>query len=104
MSVSETTTVYFGEDNQLQVTADYTPPVPGRTNGPAEECYPDEGDEMEITECMLLHPEEGKEHVFTPIPFDPCGLYTQNRRREGYTSLEDTILEAVAEEYASWQE
>lgn len=44
---------FIGDDTTVSVTFTYWPLIPGRLSGPPENCYPDEGHEVEIDRVML---------------------------------------------------
>ncbi len=47
-------TVVRGEDEfEVEVTGDVAPIIPGRYSGPPEDCYPDEGGEVESLSASL---------------------------------------------------
>jgi len=76
----------------LDITADVEPIVPAKLYGPPEDCYPEEGGEVVITECTIAN---------TDIYFDPDDLYIRTRRKDTadiYNCLENLICDRAIEE------
>lgn len=40
-------------DQTATIEYTYTPRIPGRYSGPPEDCYPDEGEELEVTKVVI---------------------------------------------------
>lgn len=84
-------------EQTVMVGYHYTPATPGRTSGPPENCYPDEPDEIELTDCRCdLLNDEGNAALM---------LFLEDDER-----LTDQIREAERgneddgkEEYEAWK-
>ena len=74
----------FHEDAEYRVSGTYTPPDPGQTSGPPENCWPPEDDSFEIAEII---PVDSSVDV-TPLQ----GHIAQH--------LDELALEKAAEVYA----
>ena len=55
MTLSTTVTVELG-DLEFECGLDVSPIIPGRFSGPPEDCYPDEGGDVDFTGAWLIEP------------------------------------------------
>ena len=98
------TDVYFQYhlgDNTLEVSATVSPIVPAQTYGPAEDCYPAEGGEVEITEVHIVIGSTGMEYAFDIDPiYVLCYINTVTGKMHRQ-SLEEALEEAALE---AWME
>ena len=96
------TDVYFQYhlgDNTLEVSATVSPIVPAQTYGPAEDCYPAEGGEAEITDVYIIC--AGMEYSFDIDPiYVLCYINTVTGKMHRQ-SLEEALEEAALE---AWME
>jgi hypothetical protein len=87
MTMTRTHYMTFERDNETEVTVEYTitPYDPGNTYGPAENCYPPEGGEVEIVKVFSdtdpdikwTNDEDQKwsQKIFEDHDFDDCDDY-----------------------------
>lgn len=93
MSRSHKFSIFLALDDPelaLLVEGNATPFKPGRTWGPPEDCYPDEGGEVEIENVYAVHPGQVR-----PIKLEVSPLITYLAAWEK--------LEAMVEEYLANQ-
>ena len=87
-----TFTMYFGQDNRLEVEATVEAIIPAR---PASLDYPGdpaEGGEVEITSCKLVGDDDVK------VDFEPDGIYIRPFRSLRHKLLTDEIEELAFEQ------
>jgi hypothetical protein len=75
------------DDNSVTLTVEgtYEPITPGKTWGPPETCYPDEGDGASITRVLL----EGKEDY----------LRDEAETQAAYEAIEEAAMKQIREDY-----
>ncbi len=94
-------TVFFGEDNELSVTADVSPIIPAKLYGDPEDCYPAEGGEVEIEECVLVGQESRDNPAEIEFAYENIGVWRCKDPDTGlgvWDFLEDIIVAAAIDE------
>lgn len=93
-------TMFFGDDNELLITADVTPADPGRSGASVtmEDSTPPSDGEVEIIQCHLILRGTDTQEIQTVVAFDPHGIGVYEKRTKSYVSLTELISDAAHEE------
>lgn len=81
---------FDSECYQLLVSGHYEPVIPGRYCGKPEDCYPDEGGNLELTEIwVLLEDGSKKKAEFTPAQVSDLEAFLFDQFEASQDELED---------------